>query len=214
MAVKDIGWRSRDADTAGVYRLTLRQSQGVCGARAVKGDFGQVMPPAIAACMRQTLLRLGVIIRDQTSVTEVRGAEVLTGSWDVLPHDVCLWTGGFSVPALAHQAGPSVNARSQIVSDPCMRSVSHPEVYAVRDAAHPRQPPGVAVRMAAYIAALRGPHGADCVAASLRGKQPRPFCFAYVGCGCPSRSCRRRARCLRAILTPSPRRRCILGTSP
>src|SRR5262245_36523581 len=74
-----------------------------------QGDFGQFMPPAIAACMRQALLRLGVSIRDQTTVTEVRAAEVLTGSGDVLPHDMCVWTGGFSVLALAQQAGLMVN---------------------------------------------------------------------------------------------------------
>jgi NADH dehydrogenase FAD-containing subunit len=146
-----------------------------------QGAFGQFMPPAIAAYMRRALVQRGVTIRDQTTIAEVRAADVLTASGDAFPHDVCLWTGGFSVPALAREAGLAVNTRGQIVIDPFMRSVSHPDVYAVGDAAHPLEAPGVAVRMAAYSAAVMGAHGADCVQAALRGKQPTPFSFAYAG---------------------------------
>jgi NADH dehydrogenase FAD-containing subunit len=85
------------------------------------------------------------------------------------------------VPALAREAGLTVNARGQIVIDPFMRSVSHSEVYAIGDAADPREPPSVPMRMAAYTAVVMGAHGADCVSAAILGRQPRPFSFAYAG---------------------------------
>ena len=56
----------------------------------------------------------------------------------------------------------SVNERGQIVIDPYMRSISHPDIYALGDAAYPLEAPGVAVRMAAFTAAVMGAHGADC----------------------------------------------------
>ena len=76
-----------------------------------------------------------------------------------------------------------MNERDQVVIDPFMRSLSHPAIYAVGDAAHPQEDPGVPVRMSAFTAAIMGAHGADCLAAVLCGKTPRPLSFSYVGQG-------------------------------
>jgi NADH dehydrogenase FAD-containing subunit len=145
--------------------------------------FGSFTRPRVAAYMRRSLSRLGVDIQDYTSITMVRADEVLTASGAVLRYDICLWAGGFAVPRLAREAGLSVNERGQILIDPFMRSISHPEIYAVGDAAHPLEAPGVAVRMAAFTAVVMGAHGADCLSAVLQGKQPKPFSFAYAGQG-------------------------------
>jgi len=77
-----------------------------------------------------------------------------------------------------------VNERNQIIVDPFLRSISHPEIYAIGDAAHPRENPGVpVVRMSAVTATIMGAHGADCLSAVLRGKMPRRLSFAYLGQG-------------------------------
>jgi NADH:quinone reductase (non-electrogenic) len=146
-----------------------------------RGEFGQFMPPGIAAYMYRALVGLGASIQDQTTITEVRAGEALTASGAVLPHDVCLWAGGFTVPHLARAAGLAVNEQGQILIDPFMRSVSHPDVYAVGDAAHPLEAPGVAMRMAAFTAVVMGAHGADCLSATLHGRNPKPLSFAYAG---------------------------------
>ena len=86
--------------------------------------------------------------------------------------------------SLAREAGLVVNERNQIIVDPFLRSISHPEIYAIGDAAHPREDPGVpVVRMSAVTATIMGAHGADCLSATLRGKTPRPLSFAYIGQG-------------------------------
>jgi NADH dehydrogenase FAD-containing subunit len=78
----------------------------------------------------------------------------------------------------------AVNERNQIVVDPFLRSISHPEIYAIGDAAHPRENPGVSVvRMSAVTATIMGAHGADSLSAVLRGKTPKPLSFAYLGQG-------------------------------
>src|SRR5206468_7825358 len=73
--------------------------------------------------------------------------------------------------------------RGQVLIDRAMRSLSHPEVYAVGDAAAPAEDPGAPVRMAAYTAIAMGAHGADCVAAQLKGKAPTAFGLSYQAFG-------------------------------
>jgi NADH dehydrogenase len=137
----------------------------------------------VASSMRRSLQRLGVEIIDQTSVTAVRAQSVVTDQGSELACDLCIWTGGFVAPPLAREAGLAVNERNQVIVDPFLRSISHPEIYEIGDAAHPREDPGVPVRMSAFTATILGAHGADSLSAVLRGKTPRPLSFAYLGQG-------------------------------
>ena len=149
-----------------------------------EGEFGHAFAKRVAAYMRQSLARLGVTVQDHTSVTALQASQALTASGAALPFDVCLWTGGFIVPRLAREAGLAVNERGQVQIDPFMRSISHPEIYAAGDAAHPVEPPGVAaVRMAALTATIMGAHVADNISAQVQHKTARPLSFAYIGQG-------------------------------
>jgi NADH dehydrogenase len=148
-----------------------------------RGAFGMFLGKPVAAYMRQALNRLGVIIQDHTTVREVEAGHVVTTAGATIPYDLCLWTGGFSVPRVAREAGLSVNQRGQVLIDPFMRSISHPDIFAVGDAAHPVEDPGVRVRMSAFTAVILGAHGADCVSAVLQDKTPQPLSFAYAGQG-------------------------------
>jgi NADH dehydrogenase FAD-containing subunit len=137
----------------------------------------------VARSIRRRLVRLGVEILDQTSVTAVRAQSVVIDQGSELACDLCIWTGGFVVPPLAREAGLAVNEHNQVIVDPFLRSISHPEIYAIGDAASPRKDPGARVRMSAVTATIMGAHGADCLSATLRGKAPKPLSFAYLGQG-------------------------------
>lgn len=50
-----------------------------------------------------------------------------------------VWTAGFRVPDLAREAGLAVDDTGRIVVDDWLRSVSHPDVYAIGDAATGRR---------------------------------------------------------------------------
>ncbi len=147
-----------------------------------RGAFGQFPNEPIAAYMHRTLTRLGVTIQDGTTVSAVKANELETNAGSI-PFDICLWAGGFTVPALARESGLAVNERGQILIDPFMRSISHPTVLAVGDAAYPPEDHGVKVRMSAFAAMLMGAHGADALSAMLQGRTPPPFRFAYLGQG-------------------------------
>lgn len=148
-----------------------------------QGQFGMFLGKGVAVRMRRALDRLHVSVTDQTSIVEVGERAARTADGQSLAHDICIWTGGFRVGPLAHEAGILVNARDQIVIDPTMRSISHPAIFAIGDAAWPQEQPGAPVRMSAVTAAIMGAHGADCVSAVVRGKTPAPFSFAYLGQG-------------------------------
>src|SRR5215472_14695676 len=138
---------------------------------------------SVGNSIRRRLLRLGVEIIDQVTVTAVRAQSVVIDQGDELACDLCIWTGGFVAPPLAKAAGLAVNERNQIVVDPFLRSISHPEIYAIGDAADPREDPGAHLRMSAVTAAIMGAHGADSLSAVLRGTTPKPLSFAYLGQG-------------------------------
>jgi NADH dehydrogenase len=145
-----------------------------------RGAFAPALVPGVAAYARQTLHRQGVAIREHTPVIAV-AADTLTTSGGPLAYDLCLWTSGFRAPPLAGTAGLAVNERGQILVDPFLRALEHPEIFAVGDAAHPVEEPGNHVRMSAATALIMGAHGADCLSALLRGHTPRPLSFAYQG---------------------------------
>lgn len=148
-----------------------------------QGIFGAFLGRGVAGYMRRKLQRFGVTITERTTVNEVCADRVITAQGQELSCDICIWNGGFVAPSLAREAGLLVNEQGQVIIDAFMRAIGHPEIYAVGDAAHPQEEPGVPVRMAAFTAAIMGTHGADCLSAVLRGKAPRTLSFAYLGQG-------------------------------
>src|SRR5947207_15097210 len=110
----------------------------------------------VASSIRRSLQRLRVQIIDQTSVIAVRAQSVVIDQGSELACDLCIWTGGFVAPPLAREAGLAVNEHNQIIVDPFLRSISHPEIYAIGDAASPAEDPGVRVRMSAVTATIVG----------------------------------------------------------
>lgn len=148
-----------------------------------RGAFGLFVSKTAADYMRQSLHRLGVTLQEQTTIAEIRMSEAVTTMGECIPFDLCLWTGGFAVPQLAREAEIAVNDLGQLLSDPYLRSISHPDIYAAGDSWFPVEEPGVAPRMSAFMAAITGAYAADALVAYVRGKTPKPLSFATYGQG-------------------------------
>ncbi len=73
-----------------------------------------------------------------------------------------------------------MNERGQVLVDPYLRSISHPDVYGAGDAAVPVADPGAPIRMACATALPMGSQAADNVAAAIAGRPQTAFRFAYV----------------------------------
>ncbi len=146
-----------------------------------RGSLARSWNKSVADAIRRRLVSLGVEIIEQSTVSAVRAQSVVLEGGRELECSLCIWTTGFVVQPLAREAGLVVNERDQILVDPFLHSVSHPQIYAIGDAASPVEDPGVShVRMSAFTASIMGAHGADCLSAELAGKTPKPLSFAYL----------------------------------
>ncbi|TRV75589.1 FAD-dependent oxidoreductase [Streptomyces sp. 130] len=139
---------------------------------------GAAMNGKAAAHVRAALERLGVRVRGGVRVAKVLAGSVELEGGESIAADAVLWTGGTRVAPLAAAAGLEVDERGRIVTDRALRSVSHPEVYAVGDAAAIRQGYGV-MHGTCQGGMPTGVHAALSIDRALRGRAPRPFRFGY-----------------------------------
>ncbi len=97
---------------------------------------------------------------------------------ETIPADVVLWTSGTRAAPLAAAAGLAVDDRGRVIADATLRSVSHPNVHAVGDAAAISQGYGV-LHGTCQSGMPTGVHAAVSIVRALAGKEPKPFRFGY-----------------------------------
>ncbi|MFC8420916.1 NAD(P)/FAD-dependent oxidoreductase [Streptomyces sp. NPDC057236] len=136
---------------------------------AARGDLGDWLSTKGRRHLRKVVDRLGVTVHEQTSVTAVGTDHVTTADGRSLPAAVTLWTTGFAVHPLAGATTLETTGTGQIVVDATMRSLSHPEVYAVGDAALVRGPGDKPLRMSCASGVPTAWQAADAIAARLTG---------------------------------------------
>ncbi|MFC5832040.1 NAD(P)/FAD-dependent oxidoreductase [Nonomuraea insulae] len=144
-----------------------------------RGRPGSMMGRGARAYLDGALERLGVEVRAGADITKVLPDGVELGDGELIHSDATLWTTGTRGLPVAAGSGLSVDARDRIVVDAALRSVSHPDVYAVGDAAAVSQRFGV-LHGTCQGGIPTGLHAADSLAATLHGKAPKPFRFGYV----------------------------------
>lgn len=143
-----------------------------------RDEPGASMGPKAGAYLRSALDRLGVRVRSGVEVAKVLPDAVVSTDGECMAADVVLWTSGTRVSPLAAEAGLEVDGRGRIVTDHALRSRSHPDVYAVGDAAAVRQGFGV-LHGTCQSGMPTGVHAAVSIVRALRGKHPKPFRFGY-----------------------------------
>ncbi|WP_436520875.1 NAD(P)/FAD-dependent oxidoreductase [Actinoplanes sp. HUAS TT8] len=143
-----------------------------------RAEPGQDLGPKARDYLRSALRRLRVSVQvAEIATVRADGAELADGGF--APADVILWTSGVRVSPLAAKAGLTVDDQGRIVTDATLRSVSHPEVYAVGDAAAITQRYGV-MHGTCQSGMPTGAHAAAQIVRELDGKAPRPFRFGYI----------------------------------
>ncbi|WP_406252743.1 FAD-dependent oxidoreductase [Streptomyces atratus] len=143
-----------------------------------RDEPGAAMNPKAGAYLRAALDRLGVTVRSGVEVVKVLPDAVELAGGESIAAGAVLWTSGTRTSPLAAAAGLAVDERGRIVTDPALRSVSHPEVYAVGDAAAIRQGYGV-MHGTCQGGMPTGVHAAVSIVRALKGRQPKPFRFGY-----------------------------------
>ncbi|KPI33075.1 Pyridine nucleotide-disulfide oxidoreductase, FAD/NAD(P)-binding domain containing protein [Actinobacteria bacterium OV450] len=121
--------------------------------------------------LRVVLDRLGVTVHEGAGIAQVGADRVVTAAGEEIPAQVTVWTTGFTVHPIAAATTLEVSDTGRIVVDATMRSVSHPDVYAVGDAAYAEGVGGEPLRMACATASPMAWQAADALAARLTGRK-------------------------------------------
>ncbi len=139
-----------------------------------RGDLGDWLSAKGRAHLRKVVAGLGITVHEHGSVAAVAADRLTTADGTVVPADVTVWTTGFAVHPIAAGSGLELAADGRIVVDATMRSVSHPDVYAVGDAALALGPGDKPLRMSCASGVPMAWQAADALAARLAGvKVPR-----------------------------------------
>ncbi|MFF9688075.1 NAD(P)/FAD-dependent oxidoreductase [Streptomyces sp. NPDC014623] len=138
-------------------------------ALAARGGLGDQLSPKGRRHLRKVFGRLGITVHGHTAVTGVEAGHVTTADGTPLPAAVTVWTAGFAAHPIAQATSLETTDAGRIVVDGTMRSVSHPDVYAIGDAALVAGPGGKPLRMSCASGIPTAWQAADSLAARLTG---------------------------------------------
>ncbi|MFI6068664.1 NAD(P)/FAD-dependent oxidoreductase [Micromonospora sp. NPDC051227] len=143
-------------------------------ALAARGGLGDWLNGKAQQHLRGVCDRLGITVYEHTDIARVEAAGAVTRDGREIPAQVTVWTTGFAVHPIAAATTLAVAETGQIIVDASMRSVSHPEVYAVGDAAIAEGPGGKPLRMSCASGIPMAWQAADAIAARLTGRAKFP----------------------------------------
>lgn len=135
----------------------------------VRGELGGWLSPKGRRHLRKVVDRLGITVHEKAAVTGVDADQLTTAEGGAIPAAVTVWTAGFAVHPIVEATSLEVSDTGRIVVDETMRSVSHPDVYAVGDAAYAMGSKNKPLRMSCASGQPMAWQAADSIAARLTG---------------------------------------------
>jgi NADH:ubiquinone reductase (H+-translocating) len=128
----------------------------------------------------EQLQHLGVEVRTNSPVTEVRAGEVRIGD-DLLPAEVILWAAGVAASPLGRELGAPVDRAGRVFVEPDLSIPRHREVFVIGDLASMKDAAGKALPGVAPVAMQQGKWVARQIAADLSGKPRENFHYLDRG---------------------------------
>ncbi|WCN80238.1 NAD(P)/FAD-dependent oxidoreductase [Micromonospora sp. LH3U1] len=150
---------------------------------ATRGGLGDWLNEKAQQHLRGVCDRLGITVHEHADIVRVEATGAVTADDREIPAQVTVWTTGFAVHPIAAATTLAVAETGQIIVDATMRSVSHPEVYAVGDAALAEGPGGKPLRMSCASGVPMAWQAADAIAGRLTGRKiPKASLRYYNQC--------------------------------
>ncbi|WP_199547431.1 NAD(P)/FAD-dependent oxidoreductase [Streptomyces sp. N35] len=153
---------------------------GLSVALVARGELGARLSPGARGHLRQACERLGVTVVEHTAVEAVEANRALCADGTALMSDATVWTAGFAVSSLAAAAGLEVTENGRILVDRTMRSVSHPEIYAVGDSVHALGDNGLPLPMSCGSAGYTGRQAIEAIVGRLTGGKIAKVKLVYL----------------------------------
>ncbi|MFF2302099.1 NAD(P)/FAD-dependent oxidoreductase [Streptomyces sp. NPDC058128] len=147
---------------------------------AARGGLGDWLSEKGRTHLRKVVDKLGITVHEHAAVEAVETDRVVTAEGRTLPADVTVWTTGFAVHPIAGATTLELADDGRIVVDGTMRSVSHPDVYAVGDAAMALGPGDKPLRMSCASGVPMAWQAADAIAARLAGTKVPHISIRYA----------------------------------
>ncbi|MFD9934147.1 NAD(P)/FAD-dependent oxidoreductase [Streptomyces massasporeus] len=154
---------------------------GLSVALVARGELGAPLSAGARSHLRQACDRLGITVLEHTEVEAVEAARVLCADGTVLASDATVWTAGFAVSRIAAAGGLEVTENGRIVVDRTMRSLSHPNVYAVGDSAYAVGDNGRPLPMSCASAGYTGMQATVAIVGRLTGRKIPNTKLEYLG---------------------------------
>ncbi|SIS04424.1 NADH dehydrogenase, FAD-containing subunit [Microbispora rosea] len=144
---------------------------GLSVALVARGELGARLSAGARGHLRQACDRLGITVLEHTCVEAVEATRVLCAGGTALASGATVWAAGFAVSPIAAVAGLEVTGDGRIVVDRTMRSVSHPNVYAIGDSAYAIGDNGRPLPMSCASAGLIGRQAVEAIIGRLTGRK-------------------------------------------
>ncbi|WP_251095995.1 FAD-dependent oxidoreductase [Streptomyces sp. Caat 7-52] len=146
-----------------------------------RGELGAPLSAGARGHLRRACRRLGITVVERTRVEAVEATRVLCADGTALASDATVWTAGFAVGPIAAAGGLEVTENGRIVVDRTMRSVSHPDVYAVGDSAHAIGDNGRLLPMSCASAGYTAMQATAAIVGHLTGRKIPTTKLEYLG---------------------------------
>jgi NADH dehydrogenase len=133
-------------------------------------------PPRLSERAKLELRRLGVDVRQETKVTDIRPGYVSAAGWTI-PTQTVVWAAGNAASPLTSSLGVPLDRVGRVLVEPDCSIPGHPEVFVLGDAAaFPDERFGTLPGICP-VAIQMGEYAARTVAGDLAGRLRRPFSY-------------------------------------
>ncbi|RRR98489.1 NAD(P)/FAD-dependent oxidoreductase [Glycomyces terrestris] len=146
---------------------------------ATGGELGDWLAPAAQRHLRRRLHHLGIRTREGVRIERFTPDGAVTGDGTLLAADLPIAATGFRANPIAAAAGLDAAPSGQVAVDAAMRSLSHPDVYVIGDAAWANGPGGRPLRMSCSSGMPTAWIAAGDLAARLTDRRPSRLRVRY-----------------------------------
>jgi NADH:ubiquinone reductase (H+-translocating) len=133
-------------------------------------------PESLSDAAKYELRRLGVEVRTETLVTDIRPGSVWAAGWTI-PTQTVIWAAGNTASPLLASLGTPLDRMGRAVVEPDCTIPGHPEVFVLGDAAHFELPGGSTLPGVSPVAIQMGEYAARTIEGDLAGRPRRGFSY-------------------------------------
>jgi NADH dehydrogenase len=131
-------------------------------------------PESLSDQAKQELRRLGVEVRTETMVTDIRPGYVAAAGWTI-PTRTVVWAAGNTASPLLRSLDAPLDRAGRAIVEPDCTIPGHPEVFVLGDAAAYNHQEGGTLPGICPVAIQMGQYAAKVIAGDLEGRPRRAF---------------------------------------